>query len=140
MQPDLHRDAAALFQHMRDAGMELEELNRWSFMFESDEIEPLEELGEFLDARLREFFHVLLQESKEEFREDGGEVQGPPLLRLEFVGVVDEPMLAGMHERLDALAAEYGVRYVGVSNYSEFPFDLDMFDAAIAKEGFAYLD
>jgi hypothetical protein len=112
----------------------LDELTRWSFSFRSDEIEPLMELGEFLDGRLREFFHVLIQESVEEYDADGSVNEGAPMLRLEFVGSVDEPMLAGMNERLESLAVRFGVRYEGGTSYPEFPFDLDMFDAAIAAE------
>jgi hypothetical protein len=133
-QPDPKLDAAALFRHMRKIGSELDRHMRWCFHFRADQVEPLEELGELLDSRLREFFHVLLQDTVEEVQPDGSVINGPPMLRLEFVAVVDEPMLKGLHKRMTALAKRYGVRYEGCANYSEFPFDLDMFDAAMSDQ------
>jgi hypothetical protein len=130
---DLARDAAALFRHLRNLGVESDAQTRWCFMFQADEIEPLDQLGGFLDGRLREYFHVLLQETSDVL-EDENTSEGPPLLRLEFVGVLDEPTLAGMHKRLEELAAEYGVNYQGCSSQREFPFDLDMFEAALGDE------
>jgi hypothetical protein len=133
-QPDLKLDAAALFRHMRKIGSDPDRHMRWCFAFRSDDVEPLEALGELLDSRLREFFHVLLQDTVEEVQPDGSTIDGPPMLRLEFVGIIDEPMLKGLHKRLTALAKDHGVRYEGCDNYSEFPFDLDMFDAAMSAE------
>lgn len=120
--------------HNREGRSNFDRPTRWSFTFRSDEIEPLMELAELLDVRLREFFHVLVQESVDEYGADGSIKEGGPILRLEFVGTIDEPMLAGMNERLETLAVKYGVRYEGAASYAEFPFDLDMFDAAISAE------
>jgi hypothetical protein len=103
-------------------------------MFESEDIEQLEALAVFLDGRLREFFHVLIQDVTEVLDDDGRIAPGPPLLRLEFVGVIDQPMLEGMHRRLEELATEYGVVYQGCASHAEFPFDLDMFEAALGEE------
>lgn len=134
MEPDLTRDAAALFEHLRKLGEDGDELKRWCFMFESEDIEQLEELAVFLDSRLREFFHVLIQDETEVLDDDGQISAGPPLLRLEFVGVVDQPLLTGMHRRLEELATDYGVAYQGCASHTEFPFDLDLFEAALTNE------
>jgi hypothetical protein len=133
--PDLKLDAAALFKHLRDSGSDaLEHHQRWCFYFRADDIEPLEELGQFMHDRLHEFFHVNLQDVVEEVKPDGSVTEGPPMLSIDYVGVLDEPTVAGLHKRFTAIAKERGLRYEGVASYTDMPFDLDIFDAAMEME------
>src|SRR5688572_21933381 len=87
--PDINLDAAAYFRHLRKVGFELDRHQRWCFSFRAENVEGLEALGEFLDVRLREFFHVMLQDTVEEVDENGVSTEGNPMLRVEFVGVID---------------------------------------------------
>jgi len=133
-EPDMSLDAAALFRHMRKIGWNAEEYQRWSFQFCADDVEPLQEFAEFLHPLLHELFFLILQDSVTEHGPNGQKTEGPPMLRLEFIGVIDEPTLAGMHERLAPLAAERDLRYEGVATYSEAPLNLGFFDAAMEME------
>lgn len=127
-EPNLQLDAAALFRHRSEIGMPEDDACRWSFMFQALEVEQLVPLAEELDARLRGMFHVVLQESMEVVDPEGNFSDGPPVLMLDFVGTLDQAAVAGLHERLTALAEEYEVEYLGVSSYSEMPFEIETFD------------
>ncbi|QYK47908.1 MAG: hypothetical protein KF838_14095 [Phycisphaeraceae bacterium] len=90
----------------------------WAFFLEADNIEPLRKLNDMLgdefELRLDEFTEVI---------EDGVSKKGPPSLSVQMNAALTPADVASLEERLKALAAQVGARYVDTASFDASGLD-----------------
>lgn len=122
---NLRFDAAALFQHCAtNLGRDMARPRQWLFSCQHASIDELLNAGEkMLDAlqavlgRKPRRLAPSLSEANPTVLENGKKVLGPPSMQLEFIDVLTQKELAGLHKKFGAIARRYGIEYEGVQSY-----------------------